>query len=143
MTYPGLHAVLFHRLSHGLWNIHLKFLARFISGFARWFTGIEIHPGAKIGNKFFIDHGMGVVIGETTEIGADVTVYQGVTLGGTGAHGGKRHPTVGDRVIVGTSDSPTYVTISLVWNLDPSLPCRRSTKIVAARSLIVCAAGMT
>jgi serine O-acetyltransferase len=101
MTYPGLHAVLFHRISHGLWNIRLKFLARFISAFARWFTGIEIHPGATIGRRFFIDHGMGVVIGETAEIGDDCTLYHGVTLGGTSWQKGKRHPTLGNDVVVG------------------------------------------
>ncbi|MCL6415373.1 serine O-acetyltransferase [Aestuariirhabdus sp. Z084] len=99
--YPGLHALLFHRFSHGLWNFGLKWLARFVSTFARWFTGIEIHPGARIGRRFFIDHGLGVVIGETTEIGDDVTLYQGVTLGGTSWNKGKRHPTLGDGVVVG------------------------------------------
>jgi len=100
-TYPGVHAVMFHRLSHTLWNIGLKWLARFISMLARWFTGIEIHPGAKIGRRLFIDHGMGVVIGETAEIGDDCTLYHGVTLGGTSWDGGKRHPTLGDGVVVG------------------------------------------
>ncbi|WP_426414663.1 serine O-acetyltransferase [Aestuariirhabdus sp. LZHN29] len=99
--YPGLHALLIHRLSHGLWKAGFKWLARFISSFARWFTGIEIHPGAQIGRRFFIDHGLGVVIGETTEIGDDVTLYQGVTLGGTSWNKGKRHPTLGDGVVVG------------------------------------------
>ncbi|MDY7026622.1 MAG: serine O-acetyltransferase [Pseudomonadota bacterium] len=101
LTYPGLHALLFHRLSHWLWNHHLKLLARVISGFARWVTGIEIHPGAKIGQRFFIDHGMGVVIGETAEIGDDVTLYHGVTLGGTTWNKGKRHPTLKNGVVVG------------------------------------------
>ena len=82
-AYPGLHAILFHRLTHALWNFGLKWLARFISHFARWITGIEIHPGAIIGRRLFIDHGMGVVIGETAEIGDDCTLYHGVTLGGT------------------------------------------------------------
>lgn len=100
-TYPGVHAVMFHRLSHGCWNLGLKWLARFISTLARWFTGIEIHPGAKIGRRLFIDHGMGVVIGETAEIGDDCTLYHGVTLGGTSWNGGKRHPTLGDGVVVG------------------------------------------
>lgn len=100
-TYPGLHALWFHRLSHGLWNIGLKWLSRFISMFSRWFTGIEIHPGAKIGRRFFIDHGMGVVIGETAEIGDDVTLYHGVTLGGTTWNKGKRHPTLEDGVVIG------------------------------------------
>jgi serine O-acetyltransferase len=100
-TYPGVHALLFHRLAHSLWNIRLKWLARWLSAFARWFTGIEIHPGATIGRRFFIDHGMGVVIGETAEIGDDVTLYHGVTLGGTSWNKGKRHPTLGNDVVVG------------------------------------------
>lgn len=99
--YPGLHALLFHRISHWLWMNNLKWLARFLSSLSRWFTGIEIHPGAKIGRRFFIDHGMGVVIGETAEIGDDVTLYQGVTLGGTSWNKGKRHPTLKDGVVVG------------------------------------------
>jgi serine O-acetyltransferase len=99
--YPGFHARLFHRLSHRLWRWNLKWLARFISHFARWVTGIEIHPGASIGRRFFIDHGMGVVIGETAQIGDDVTLYHGVTLGGTTWNKGKRHPTLGDNVVVG------------------------------------------
>jgi len=102
LLYQGLHAVWMHRLAHALYRRGLRFPSRLVSQVSRFLTGIEIHPGAQIGPGFFIDHGMGVVIGETTEIGEDVTVYQGVTLGGTGAHGGKRHPTVGDRVIVGT-----------------------------------------
>ncbi|MDE1460515.1 serine O-acetyltransferase [Spartinivicinus poritis] len=100
-SYPGVHALLFHRLSHKLWSKGLKWLARFISSIARLLTGIEIHPGAKIGRRFFIDHGMGVVIGETTEIGDDVTLYQGVTLGGTSWNKGKRHPTLENGVVVG------------------------------------------
>ncbi|MDX1795819.1 MAG: serine O-acetyltransferase [Hydrogenovibrio sp.] len=100
-TYPGLHAILFYRLTHWLWSKGMKWLARFISGFARWFTGIEIHPAAKIGDRFFIDHGMGVVIGETAEIGDDCTLYHGVTLGGISTQEGKRHPTLGNRVVVG------------------------------------------
>ncbi|MFZ1642619.1 MAG: serine O-acetyltransferase [Candidatus Contendobacter sp.] len=100
-AYPGIHAVLFHRLNHALWNLGLKWLARFFSAIARWLTGIEIHPGAKIGRRFFIDHGMGVVIGETAEIGDDCTLYQGVTLGGTSWNRGKRHPTLGNNVVIG------------------------------------------
>jgi len=100
-TYPGIHAVLFHRLSHRLWNMGLKWLARMLSNLARLFTGIEIHPGATIGRRFFIDHGMGVVIGETTEIGDDCTLYHGVTLGGTTWDKGKRHPTLGRDVVIG------------------------------------------
>ncbi|MEA2120349.1 serine O-acetyltransferase [Halovibrio sp. HP20-50] len=100
-NYPGLHALLLHRCGHWLWKKNLKWLARTLSTFARWLTGIEIHPGATIGRRFFIDHGMGVVIGETARVGNDVTLYQGVTLGGTSWHKGKRHPTLGDGVIVG------------------------------------------
>jgi serine O-acetyltransferase len=99
--YPGLHALMLHRLDHGLWNAGLKWLARFISHLARWLTGIEIHPGANIGRRFFIDHGMGVVIGETSEIGDDCTLYHGVTLGGTTWNKGKRHPTLKNNVVVG------------------------------------------
>ncbi|WP_440997309.1 serine O-acetyltransferase [Arhodomonas sp. SL1] len=99
--YPGVHALIFHRGNHWLWNHRLRWLARFLSLFARWFTGIEIHPGARIGRRFFIDHGLGIVIGETAEIGDDCTLYQGVTLGGTSWEKGKRHPTLGDDVIVG------------------------------------------
>lgn len=100
LTYSGLHAIWFHRLAHGLHKRKLLFLARLISQFARFITGIEIHPGAKIGRKLFIDHGMGVVIGETCEIGDNVTIYQGVTLGGTGNEKGKRHPTIEDNVLI-------------------------------------------
>ncbi len=100
-NYPGLHALLIHRLSHWLWRRNLKWLARTLSTFSRWLTGVEIHPGATIGRRFFIDHGMGVVIGETAEVGDDVTLYQGVTLGGTSWNKGKRHPTLEEGVIVG------------------------------------------
>jgi serine O-acetyltransferase len=100
-TYPGIHAVIFHRMAHGLSNIGLKWVARVVSNIARFFTGIEIHPGACIGRRFFIDHGMGVVIGETAEIGDDCTLYHGVTLGGTSWSEGKRHPTLGNDVVVG------------------------------------------
>jgi serine O-acetyltransferase len=99
--YPGFHAMLVHRVSGKLWNVGLKWLARFISHLGRWLTGIEIHPGARIGRRFFIDHGMGVVIGETSEIGDDCTLYHGVTLGGTSWNPGKRHPTLGKGVVVG------------------------------------------
>ena len=99
--YPGIHAITGHRIAHWLWQHDLKTPARFVAQFMRWVTGIEIHPGATIGPRFFIDHGMGVVIGETAEIGADVTLYHGVTLGGTSLSKGKRHPTLGDRVVVG------------------------------------------
>jgi serine O-acetyltransferase len=99
--YPGFHATLIHRVSHRLWQAGFKWLARFISHFGRWITGIEIHPGAHIGRRFFIDHGMGVVIGETALIGDDCTLYHGVTLGGTSWAKGKRHPTLGNGVVVG------------------------------------------
>jgi serine O-acetyltransferase len=99
--YPGLHAIWMHRLAHACWQSGLLWLGRFISHIARWLTGIEIHPGASIGRRFFIDHGMGIVIGETTEIGNDVTLYHGVTLGGTTWEKIKRHPTLEDGVIVG------------------------------------------
>ena len=99
--YPGFHAMLFHRLAHWLWGAGLKWLARLVSHLSRWLTGIEIHPGATIGRRFFIDHGMGVVIGETAEIGNDCTLYHGVTLGGTSWNKGKRHPTLGEGVVVG------------------------------------------
>ena len=100
--YPGLHAVLLHRLAHGCWNIGLKWLGRFISHISRWFTGIEIHPAAKIGERVFFDHAMGVVVGETAEIGDGCTIYQGVTLGGTSLYkGAKRHPTLGKDVVIG------------------------------------------
>lgn len=100
-TYPGTHALLMHRLAHWLWQRRLKWLGRLLSYMGRWFTGIEIHPGATIGRRFFIDHGTGVVVGETAEIGDDVTLYHGVTLGGTTWNKGKRHPTVENNVVVG------------------------------------------
>ena len=101
LTYPGLHAIIWFRLAHMLWHMHLRFAARFISWFARLLTNVDIHPGATIGNRFFIDHGAGVVIGETAEIGDDVTLYHGVTLGGTSWSPGKRHPTLANGVLVG------------------------------------------
>lgn len=101
LTYPGIHAIWWHRLSHRLWNAKLRLLARLVANVSRWLTGIEIHPAAKIGRRFFIDHGMGVVIGETAEIGDDCTLYHGVTLGGTQWEAGKRHPTLGNGVVVG------------------------------------------
>ena len=100
-TYPGVHALILHRLAHFLWSIKLKLIARIFSHFARILTGIEIHPGAQIGRRFFIDHGMGVVIGETAIIGDDCTLYHGVTLGGTTWKKGKRHPTLKDNVVIG------------------------------------------
>ncbi|GIN42168.1 MULTISPECIES: serine O-acetyltransferase [Heyndrickxia] len=102
LTYSGLHAIWAHRVAHGFYKRRLFFIARVISQISRFFTGIEIHPGAKIGRRFFIDHGMGVVIGETCEIGDNVTVFQGVTLGGTGKEKGKRHPTIKDNALIAT-----------------------------------------
>lgn len=99
--YSGVHAILFHRFNHWLWGHGLRWPARFLGNIARWLTGIEIHPGATIGRRFFVDHGTGVVIGETAEIGDDVTLYQGVTLGGRTLNEGKRHPTLGNNVVVG------------------------------------------
>jgi len=101
LLYSGLHALWWYRIHHWLWKHHWLFLARAMSQFARWLTGIEVHPGAMIGRRFFIDHGMGVVIGETAEVGDDVTLYQGVTLGGTTLNPGKRHPTIGNGVVIG------------------------------------------
>jgi serine O-acetyltransferase len=101
LTYPGFHVIISHRICHILHKLHIPFFPRLLSQIAKFFTGIEIHPGATIGTGFFIDHGMGVVIGETTEIGENVTLYQGVTLGGTGKEKGKRHPTIGNNVVIG------------------------------------------
>ena len=102
LCYPGFHAILWHRFAHKLYLWRVPLLPRVVSQFNRFLTGIEIHPGATIGRRFFIDHGMGVVIGETAEIGDEVLLYQNVTLGGTGGEKGKRHPTLGNRVVVGT-----------------------------------------
>lgn len=101
LCYPGFHAMFMHRISHRLWRANWRILARFLSHVARFLTGVEIHPGATIGDRFFIDHGMGVVIGETTVIGNDVTIYHGVTLGGTSLQKEIRHPNIGDNVIIG------------------------------------------
>jgi serine O-acetyltransferase len=112
LLYPSIHALIMHRLAHGLYKRKIYLLARFISQVNRFITGIEIHPGAKIGKGLFIDHGMGVVIGETAEIGDNVTIYHGVTLGGTGKDKGKRHPTVGNNVVIGAGAKilgPIYV----------------------------------
>ena len=100
LCYPGIWALIWHKPAHWLYKRNAKMLARIISQLSRWFTGIEIHPGATIGRRCFIDHGMGIIIGETTQIGDDVTIYQGVTLGGTGKATGKRHPTIGNRVLI-------------------------------------------
>ncbi len=102
LLYPGLHALIHYRIAHFFYKIHLFFTARLISQISRFLTGIEIHPGAQIGKSFFIDHGMGVVVGETAIIGDNVLLYQGVTLGGTGLEKGKRHPTIGNNVVIGT-----------------------------------------
>ena len=101
LIYSGFHAIFWHRINHFLHKLHIPIIPRYAAQLVRWFTGVEIHPGAKIGPGFFIDHGMGAVIGETSELGKNVTIYQGVTLGGTGAERGKRHPTLGDNVVVG------------------------------------------
>jgi len=101
ILYPGVHALIAYRFNHWLWGLGLKFIARSLSQFARWVTGIEIHPAAIIGKRFFIDHGMGVVIGETSEVGDNVFIYQGVTLGGLATKKGKRHPTISDDVVIG------------------------------------------
>ncbi|HIW94057.1 MAG TPA: serine O-acetyltransferase [Candidatus Flavonifractor merdipullorum] len=100
LLYPGVHAIIYHRIAHFLYCHHLKFLARFVSQWSRFWTGIEIHPGARIGRRFVIDHGMGIVIGETAEVGDDCLIYHGVTLGGTGKDQGKCHPTIGNNVMI-------------------------------------------
>jgi serine O-acetyltransferase len=128
ILYPGLHAVWAHHLSHWLWLHHMRFLARFVSQVARLFTGIEIHPGAEIGRRLFIDHGMGTVIGETAIVGDDVTLYQGVTLGGTGKEKGKRHPTVGNNVSIGSG-------AKLLGNIMIGDNCRVGAGSVVLRSV--------
>jgi serine O-acetyltransferase len=128
VLYPGLHAVWAHHLSHWLWSHHMRFLARFVSQVARLFTGIEIHPGAEIGRRLFIDHGMGTVIGETAVVGDDVTLYQGVTLGGTGKEKGKRHPTVGNNVSIGSG-------AKLLGNITIGDNCRVGAGSVVLRSV--------
>lgn len=102
LLYPGFHAILIHRFAHLLWNLKIPFIPRLLSQLSRFFTGLEIHPGAQIGPGFFCDHGAGLVIGETTIIGKNVVLFHNVTLGGTGKHQGKRHPTIGDNVLIGT-----------------------------------------
>ena len=112
LLYPGFHALFFHRIAHGLYKLGLRFIPRFISQIARHITGIEIHPGAKIGKRLFIDHGMGIVIGETAEVGNNCTIYHGATLGGTGKDLKKRHPTLGNNVLVGAGSKvlgPIYI----------------------------------
>lgn len=127
VVYSGLHAVWWHRLSHRLWRRGLRFLPRALSQLVRFFTGIEIHPGAAVGRRLFIDHGMGVVIGETAEIGDDVLIYHGVTLGGTGHDTGKRHPTLGDRVIIGAG-------AKLLGNIELGDDCAVGSNAVVVRS---------
>jgi serine O-acetyltransferase len=128
LCYPGLHALWFHRINHWLWRHHMRFLARFFSQWARLFTGIEIHPGAQIGHRLFIDHGMGVVIGETAIIGDDVTLFQGVTLGGTGKEHGKRHPTLAHNVTVGAG-------ARILGNITIGENCRVGAGSVVLRSV--------
>ncbi len=102
LLYPGIHAIIYHRIAHWFFRNKMRFIARLISQWSRFWTGVEIHPGAKIGRRFVIDHGMGIVIGETAEVGDDVLIYQGATLGGTGKEKGKRHPTIGNNVMIGS-----------------------------------------
>jgi serine O-acetyltransferase len=127
-VYPGLHAVWAHRLSHWLWRHGMRFLARFVSQVARVFTGVEIHPGAELGRRLFIDHGMGTVIGETAIVGDDVTLYQGVTLGGTGKEKGKRHPTLGNSIVIGSG-------AKLLGNITIGDNCRVGAGSVVLRSV--------
>jgi len=128
LCYPGLHAVWLHHPNHWLWGRGLRFLARFGSQLARFFTGIEIHPGAEIGRRLFIDHGMGTVIGETAIVGDDVTLYQGVTLGGTGKEKGKRHPTIGNKVTIGAG-------ARILGNITVGDNCRVGAGSVVLRSV--------
>jgi serine O-acetyltransferase len=128
ICYPGLHALWAHHLSHWLWLHGMRFLARWVSQVARLFTGIEIHPGAEIGRRLFIDHGMGTVIGETAIIGDDVTLYQGVTLGGTGKEKGKRHPTLGNNISIGSG-------AKLLGNITIGDNCRVGAGSVVLRSV--------
>ena len=126
--YPGLHALWFHRINHCLWKHGFRFLARFFSQVARWLTLIEIHPGAQIGHRLFIDHGSAVVIGETSIVGDDVTLYQGVTLGGTGKEKGKRHPTIGNEVVIGSG-------AKVLGNITVGNNCRVGAGSVVLRSI--------
>jgi serine O-acetyltransferase len=128
LCYSGLHAVWFYRVNHWLWNHNLFLLGRFLSQVARFLTGVEIHPGAKIGRRLFIDHGLGVVIGETAIVGEDVTLYQGVTLGGTGKEHGKRHPTIEDNVVVGGG-------AKILGNITVGKNCRIGAGSVVLRSV--------
>ena len=128
LCYSGLHSVRFYRVNHWLWKQHLFLLARFLSQAARFLTGIEIHPAAQLGRRLFIDHGLGVVIGETSIVGDDVTLYQGVTLGGTGKEQGKRHPTIEDRVVVGSG-------AKILGNITVGKNCRIGAGSVVLRNV--------
>lgn len=128
LCYSGLHAVWFYRMNHWLWNHHFLLLGRMFSQAARFLTGIEIHPGAQIGRRVFIDHGNGVVIGETAIVGDDVTMYQGVTLGGTGKEGGKRHPTISDGVVIGDG-------AKILGNITVGRNCRIGAGSVVLRNI--------
>jgi len=128
LCYAGLHAVWFYRANHWLWNHGFFFLGRWLSEVARFLTGIEIHPGAKIGRRLFIDHGMGVVIGETAVVGDDITLYQGVTLGGTGKEQGKRHPTIEDSVVIGSG-------AKILGNITVGRNCRIGAGSVVLRNV--------
>ncbi len=128
LCYSGLHAVWFYRINHWLWNHRLFLLGRFLSQFARFLTAIEIHPGAKVGRRLFVDHGLGVVIGETAIVGDDVTLYQGVTLGGTGKEHGKRHPTLEDSVVVGSG-------AKILGNITVGRNCRIGAGSVVLRNV--------
>src|ERR1700719_529074 len=128
LCYSGLHAVWFYRINHWLWNHSFFLLARWLSQVARLLTGIEIHPGAQIGRRLFIDHGVGVVIGETSIVGDDVTLYQGVTLGGTGKERGKRHPTIEDKVVIGGG-------ATVLGNITVGRNCRVGAGSVVLRSV--------
>jgi len=128
LCYSGLHAVWFHRVNHWLWTHGWRVLARWLSQVARWLTIIEIHPGATIGHRLFIDHGLGVVIGETAVVGDDVTLYQGVTLGGTGKERGKRHPTIGNKVVIGAG-------AKVLGNISVGENCRIGAGSVVLRSV--------
>ena len=140
LTYPGLHARWSHVVEHWLWTHGLKSLARISSQFTRFMTGVEIHPAAVIGRRFFIDHAMGVIIGETTVIGDDVTLYQGVTLGGTGNETGKRHPTLGNNVLVGVGASVLgNITIGDNSKVGGGATCRRTARSSAYPARSSCA----
>ena len=128
LCYSGLHAVWFYRINHWLWSHGLLLLGRFLSQFARFLTGVEIHPGAKIGRRLFIDHALGVVIGETAIVGDDVTLYQGVTLGGTGKEQGKRHPTIEDGVVAGSG-------AKILGNITVGKNCRIGAGSVVLRNV--------